>query len=131
MRAAVQRSREKEKKQQNINRTQHILLKGSTTIGVQNYDQKSSGSLTAQLHGIPYVLEDSWYVFSLPSTARRNLPECKEFHAATLVRSGRYFLQQFRKKREICILAGFFNPTTALQILAFVWPLPSSGASSL
>ncbi|GFW20277.1 hypothetical protein TNCV_1855991 [Trichonephila clavipes] len=39
----VQRSREKEQKQQHINGTENILLKSCTTARVRNYDQKSSG----------------------------------------------------------------------------------------
>ena len=44
LRAIEQKGREKEKKQQHINRTENILLEGCTE-GVRNYDQKSTGSL--------------------------------------------------------------------------------------
>ncbi|GFY31349.1 hypothetical protein TNCV_753071 [Trichonephila clavipes] len=37
----VQRSREKEQKQQHINETENILLKSYTKTGVRNYDHKS------------------------------------------------------------------------------------------
>ncbi|GFV00021.1 hypothetical protein TNCV_4056941 [Trichonephila clavipes] len=39
----VQKSRENVQKQQHMNGTENILLKGCTAKGVQNYDQKSSG----------------------------------------------------------------------------------------
>ncbi|GFU94119.1 hypothetical protein TNCV_5047091 [Trichonephila clavipes] len=57
----MQKSKEKEQKQQHINETENILLKGGTTTGARNYDQKSSGSLTEVLQGIYYVLVDSWH----------------------------------------------------------------------
>ncbi|GFX18009.1 hypothetical protein TNCV_1576881 [Trichonephila clavipes] len=62
----VQRSREKEQKLLHINGTEKILLKGCTTIGIRNYDQKSSGRsfVVMPLHGIParrgsFTLKDS------------------------------------------------------------------------
>ncbi|GFU50952.1 hypothetical protein TNCV_4461481 [Trichonephila clavipes] len=59
LRAMWQRSREKEQKQQHINGTENILLKGCNYNSVRYYNRKSSGSLKAALHGIPYVLVDS------------------------------------------------------------------------
>ncbi|GFU50345.1 hypothetical protein TNCV_301731 [Trichonephila clavipes] len=43
LRAVVQRSGEKEQKQQSIDGTEIILLKGYATTSDQNYDQESSG----------------------------------------------------------------------------------------
>ncbi|GFW40046.1 hypothetical protein TNCV_5117291 [Trichonephila clavipes] len=43
LRATVGRNRKKEQKQQHINVTENILLKGYTTTGVRNFNQKSSG----------------------------------------------------------------------------------------
>ena len=51
LRAMMHRSKEKEQKQQHINRTENILLKGCITEGI--YDQKSSENLTAALHVTP------------------------------------------------------------------------------
>ncbi|GFW60059.1 hypothetical protein TNCV_4865141 [Trichonephila clavipes] len=42
LRAIGQRSREKKQKQQSLNLTENILLKGCTKNGVRNYGQKSS-----------------------------------------------------------------------------------------
>ncbi|GFW20567.1 hypothetical protein TNCV_1047921 [Trichonephila clavipes] len=41
LQAMVQRSREKEQKQQHINETENILSKDYTKTGVRNYDHKS------------------------------------------------------------------------------------------
>ncbi|GFW12630.1 hypothetical protein TNCV_818821 [Trichonephila clavipes] len=50
---------------------------------------------------------------------------CSIVHAPhVLDRSGRHSLQQLREKWKIGIIAGFSNPTIALQIFAFVWPTP-------
>ncbi|GFV78461.1 hypothetical protein TNCV_3477761 [Trichonephila clavipes] len=40
----VQRCTEEEQRQQNFEETENILLKYLATIGVRNYDRKSSGS---------------------------------------------------------------------------------------
>ncbi|GFV58122.1 hypothetical protein TNCV_2109501 [Trichonephila clavipes] len=45
LRAVVYGNRKKERKQQHINGTLYILLKGCTTKGVRSYDQKSSSRL--------------------------------------------------------------------------------------
>ena len=42
--AMEQRSKEKEQEQQHINGIEIILFKDSSTEGVRNYDQKSSGT---------------------------------------------------------------------------------------
>ncbi|GFX79031.1 hypothetical protein TNCV_3913181 [Trichonephila clavipes] len=49
--------REKEQKQQHMNGTENILLKGYITTSARNYDQKSSGRRDNELYGIPYVLK--------------------------------------------------------------------------
>ncbi|GFU65034.1 hypothetical protein TNCV_2852361 [Trichonephila clavipes] len=52
-----------------------------------------------------------------------------EYEPHILVPSSRYALQQHREKWEVCIRAGFFNPTTMLQIPSFFLPLPRPGSS--
>ena len=62
----VQISIEKEQKQQHMNGIDNIFVKGCTAEDVENYDQKSSGSLEAAPDSIPYILEDSQLVLYPP-----------------------------------------------------------------
>ncbi|GFX20224.1 hypothetical protein TNCV_1437841 [Trichonephila clavipes] len=54
--------KEEEKEQQYINGTENILLKGVQQQVLEITARSRLVGLTAKMHGIPYVMENFWYV---------------------------------------------------------------------